>query len=262
MNRLSVWLGMLLLAIGLATATAAAAAEPADQGYVLGPDDAVQVVVYGQADVSITTRIKADGTIVMPLIGTLKASGQTNISLAKLITDKLTQGGFLKTPVVNVEIGAYVSKSVNVAGRVGTPGIIPLDRPYRALDVLLKAGWLRETGANYVYLRRSGAPEQRLDVDAMVRGDMDKNPLLRADDTLYVPEADTFFIYGQINRPGSFPVLAGMTIRQALAVAGGATPQGSTGKVGLVRGSAKVVDADLAQVVQKNDVIIVKERLF
>ncbi len=262
MIRITFWLRLLLVAIGLAFGNAAMAAEPVDQGYVLGPDDAVQVIVYGQTDVSTTTRIKADGTIVMPLIGTLKVSGLTNIGLAKLVTDKLTQGGFLKAPVVNVEIGAYVSKSVNVAGRVATPGIIALDRPYRAVDVLLKAGWLRETGASYVYLRRPGSPEQRLEIEAMVRGDLDKNPLMRADDTLYVPEADNFFIYGQINRPGTFPVLAGMTIRQALAVAGGATPQGSTGKVGLVRSGGKEVDADLSQVVQKNDVIIVKERLF
>lgn len=237
------------------------AAQPY-QGYVLGPDDSIQVIVYGQPEAGITTRIKADGSIVMPLIGTVQAAGQTNIGLAKLVGDKLSQGGFLKDPVVNVEIGSYVSKSVNVAGRVGAPSIVPLDRPYRALDVLLKSGWIRENGATYVFLRRPGSPEVRLDIEGLVRGDPDKNPLLRDGDTLFVPDADQFFISGQINRPGGFAIVPGMTVRQALAVAGGVTATGSSNKVGLIRGGAKEVDADMATVLQKNDIIIVKERLF
>jgi polysaccharide export outer membrane protein len=161
-----------------------------------------------------------------------------------------------------VEVTQYVSRSVNVAGRVGAPGIVPLDRPYRALEVLLKAGWIRENGASYVYLRRPGQVEMMLAVEDLVRGTPDKDPLLQTGDTLFVPDADNFFIYGQINRPGSFPVLPGITVRQALAIAGGVTATGSANKVGLVRGNAKEVDADLSQPVQKNDVIVIKERLF
>lgn len=250
------------IAVLLMASTGVMAADPGDGGYVLGPDDAIQVVVFGQPDVGITTRIKSDGTIVMPLIGAIKAAGYTNISLAKALADKLTSGGFLKSPIVNVEIGSYVSKSVNVAGRVAAPGIVPLDRPYRALDVLLKTGWIRDNGAAYVYLRRPGSPEQRLDVDGLVRGDSDKDPVLRPGDTLYVPDADQYYITGQVNRPGSLPILPGMTARQALALAGGVTATGSGNKVGLIRGGAKEVDVDLNTVIQKNDVIVVKERLF
>lgn len=246
----------------LALAVPAMAADPVDAGYVLGPDDSIQVIVYGQPDAGITTRIKSDGTIVMPLLGIIKASGQTNIGLARTITDKMTQGGFLKDPVVNVEIGSYVSKAVNVAGKVANPGIYPLDRPYRALEVLLKSGWIRENGASYVYLRRPGSPETRLESEGLVRGEADKDPLLRPGDTLYVPDADQFFVTGQVNRPGALPVLPGMTMRQALALAGGVTATGSGNKVGLIRGGAKEIDAELSVPVQKNDVIIVKERLF
>jgi polysaccharide export outer membrane protein len=252
----------LMVAGMLAGAGASVVQAQAYQGYVLGPDDSIQVIVYGQPEAGISTRIKADGTIVMPLIGTVQAAGLTNIALAKLVADKLSQGGFLKSPVVNVEIGSYVSKSVNVAGRVASPSIVPLDRPYRALDVLLKTGWIAPSGASYVLLRRPGSPEIRLDAEGLVRGDPDKNPLLKDGDTLFVPDADQFFISGQINRAGSFPIVPGMTVRQALAIAGGVSATGSTNKVGLIRGGAKEVDADLSTVIQKNDVIVVRERLF
>ncbi len=242
--------------------TTPVSAQPAEAGYVLGPDDSIQIIVYGQPEAGISTRIKADGTIVMPLIGTVKAEGLTNVGLAKLVGSKLTDGGYLKSPVVNVEIASYVSRSVNVAGKVANPAIVPLDRPYRALDVLLKTGWIRDAGATYVLLRRSGAAEARLDIEALVRGEDDKNPLMRAGDTLFVPDADQIYINGQVNRPGSFPIVAGMTIRQALAAAGGLTATGSSGKVGLSRGGAKETDVDPSMIVQKNDVIVVKERLF
>lgn len=241
---------------------AVAQAQTPEQGYVLGPDDSVQVIVYGQPEFGVTTRIKSDGTIVMPLIGTVKAAGQTNITLAKLVTDKLTSNGFLKDPIVNVEIGNYVSKTVNVAGKITAPGIYALDRPYHALDVLLKAGWIRENGATYVYLRRPGQPEMKLEVEGLVRGDDTKDPLLRPGDTLYVPDTDVYYMSGQVNRPGAFPIQPNLTIRQALVLAGGVTATGSQNKVGLVRNGAKEVDADTSQIIQKNDIIVVKERLF
>lgn len=262
MKSLTVWLTRLVMMVLLGSAGVALAADTGSTGYVLGPDDAVQIIVYGQTDASVSTRIKSDGTIVMPLIGTIQVAGTTNITLAKLITEKLSSAGFFKSPIVNVEVAGYVSKSVNVAGRVTTPGIYPLDRPYRALDILLKAGWIRENGASYVYLRRLGSAEIRLESEGLVRGGPDKDPVLQPGDTLFVPDADNFFIYGQINRPGTFPVLQGMTIRQAMAIAGGVTPTGSANKVGLIRAGGKEVDADLSQQIQKNDVIVVKERLF
>jgi polysaccharide export outer membrane protein len=256
------FLRLAILVAMLFGATLAAAQTTPESGYVLGPDDSVQVVVYGQPEFGVTTRIKSDGTIVMPLIGTIKAAGMTNITLAKAVTDRLTSNGFLKDPIVNVEIGGYVSKSVNVAGKVTAPGIYALDRPYHALDVLLKAGWIRENGANYVYLRRPGQAEVRLDVEGLVRGNDTQDPLLRAGDTLFVPDADVYYMSGQVNRPGSFAMQPNLTIRQALVLAGGVTATGSANKVGLIRGGAKEVDADPSQVIQKNDIIVVKERLF
>lgn len=233
-----------------------------EAGYVLGPDDTVQVVVYGQPEFNVTTRIKTDGSIIMPLIGSVRAAGQTNLGLGNLITDQLTKSGFLKSPIVNIEILTYASKTANIAGKVTQPGILPLDRPYRVLEALLKSGWVRDQGAAYVYLRRTGQPEQTLLVEDLVRGGPDKDPLLRPGDTVFVPDAELFYVTGQVARPGMLPILPGMTIRQALASAGGVTASGSANKVGLVRNNAKEVDADPSQPVLKNDVIIVKERLF
>lgn len=261
MLRIALRMFAALMVAAAGSAAMAAAPGLTTPGYILGPDDTVQVVVFDQKDVGVTTRIKSDGTIIMPLIGAVQASGQTTISLAALISDKFIKGGFLKAPVVNVEVGGYASKRVNVAGRVGAPGVYPLDREYHVLEMLLKSGWVKDNGANYVYLRRADGKEQRLEVEGLVRGSADKDPILAAGDTLYVPEADTFFIYGAIARPGAMPILPGMTVRQALALAGGVTATGSDRKISLFRGG-KESDIGVDGVLQKNDVLMVKERLF
>lgn len=247
-----------------AQATAAVAtAAPVDGGYVLGADDTITVQVFGQPDAGVTTRIKADGTIIMPLIGTVKAAGETQLQLAEIIKNKLVSGGFLKQPIVNIEIGSYVSKTVNVAGKVSTPGVYPLDKQYTVLEILLKSGWIREQGAGYVYLRRAkGGEEIKLDAEGLVRGAPDKNLVLAPGDTLYVPDTDTFYISGQVGHPGTFPIMKDMTVRQALAIAGGVTAAGSEHKVALIRAGGKEVPAKLDAPVQKGDVYIVKERLF
>jgi polysaccharide biosynthesis/export protein len=58
-------------------------------------------------------------------------------------------------------------------------------------------------------------------------------------------------------------ILPGMTVRQAIGLAGGVTPSGNANKVGLIKGgTGKEVDADPAQKIENGDVIIIKERLF
>jgi len=256
----AVWRGAVALLAGLVLAVPAVAQQV---GYVLGPDDTISVAVYGQTDAGVQTRIKPDGTIVMPLIGSVQASGQTVITLADLVKKKLVSGGYFKDPIVNVEVGAYVSKTVNVAGKVGNPGLYPLDRNYRVLELLLKAGWVKDQGANFVYLRRADGKETRLETEALVRGALDKDPYLQPGDTLYVPDAETFYVYGQINKPGALPILPGMTVRQALALAGGVTATGNDKKIGLYRvGSKEKDEIELDALVQKNDILVIKERLF
>ncbi|WP_353216591.1 polysaccharide biosynthesis/export family protein [Sandarakinorhabdus sp.] len=252
----------LAFALSLAAAPGVQAQDGAYKGYMIGPDDTIQVIVYGQGEFNVTTRVKSDGTIVMPLIGIVKADGETNVTLARNITDKLVSGGFLKSPLVNVEIGAYVSRTVNVAGNVGTSGIYPLDRPYHALEVLLKAGWVRVDAASFVYFRRPGQPVRTLEVEQLVRGEKDSDPLLQPGDTLFVPPAETFFIYGAVGAAGMKAMLPNMSIRQAIALAGGVTQAGNANKAGLIRGNGKEMDVDPSQKVQNGDIIVIKERLF
>jgi len=258
--------GLAFLAVVLAFGALAAAPAQAqlDTGYQLGPSDSITVVVYGNNEFNVETRIKPDGSIVMPLIGKVQASGKTVITLADEITRRLEAGNFLRDPIVNVEIGQYNSRYVRIAGKVATPGLLPLDRNYRVLDMLLRAGWVAEGASDYVTLRREdGSEPTRLLTEDLARGGPGSDITLRAGDTLFVDDAEVVYVTGQVNRPGIYALKPNMMIWELLATAGGVTATGSGNKVGLKRGgAAKETDADGQTKLQVGDVVNVKERLF
>src|SRR3546814_1692195 len=86
------------------------------------------------------TRIKPDGTIVMPLLGSVKASGQTILTLADRIGKKMESAGLLRKPIINVEVVQMVSQTATVLGKVTAPGVVPLDREMTVSTVLGRVG--------------------------------------------------------------------------------------------------------------------------
>ena len=238
-----------------------AATGPAT-GYVLGPNDSITVVVYGQNEFNVQTRVKSDGSIVMPLIGRVEAQGKTVITLADEITRRLVSGNFLKDPIVNVEINEYNSRYVRVAGKVGAPGLVPLDRSNRLLDILLRAGWVRPEGSQYITIRHvADGSEMKINSEELARGDT-ADIQLAAGDTLFVADAELVYLTGAVARPGAYPMKPGMTIADVIAQAGGVGPTGSNGKVGLKRGDEKEVSVEQSIKLEPGDIVNVRERLF
>lgn len=74
-----------------------------------------------------------------------------------------------------------------------------------------------------------------------------------------------FYIYGEVTKPGSYPFVSGMTVVNAVAMAGGFTYRARTGSVRIVRGNdpqRKQITADKDTPVLPGDVIEVPERYF
>jgi polysaccharide biosynthesis/export protein len=264
-RRLAALLLAALMALVLAPAALAQGAAPAaapSPGYVLGPNDAISVIVYGQSEFSVATRVKADGSIVLPLIGKVQAQGKTVLTLADEITRRLVQGNYLREPIVNVEVTDPASSFVRVAGKVGAPGLVPLDRSTRLLDVLLRSGWVQDSGSEIIFIRRA-ATNQEIEVSTkdLARGTI-ADVTLQPGDTVFVPASEIVYLTGAAMSPGSYPLKRDMTVSELLAMAGGVGPMGSSGRFGLKRGDEKEVDVTGTEKLQAGDVIRVRERLF
>lgn len=243
-----------------APATPAAAPRAAAEGYRLGPDDEVKVFVYGQPDLSVTTRVKADGTIRLAMLGAVDVRGKTTAELADAIAAGYANGGYLERPSVNVEVSQFVSRFVTVLGNVPQAGNYPLDRPYTVAGMLARAGGATATGANAVILTPAdGSGPVRISLAEMNAG---ASRPLAPGDILFIPPAEKVYVYGQVQSPGAFTFVPGQTFRQALALAGGPTLAGSTRRIKVRRAGKEVEGLNLDDPVKPEDVLVIREKLF
>jgi len=244
----------------VAAATAGHGATTSATEYVIGPEDTIEVEVVGQPD-RTRVRVYTDGTIQMNLIGRVSVAGLTPRQASTEIAAKLKSGGFYANPVVNVEVTGFSSRYVTVLGAVNSPGLVPINREYHLSEILARVGGVREIAADYLIVRSENGPEKRYSIDKLAAGDAKDDPLVAAGDKIFSPQAEVFYIQGEVKSPGSYPLKTSMTIAQAIARGGGLTESGSGGRVKVNRGG-KTIKLEPTELVQPGDVLTIPERLF
>lgn len=242
----------------------------ADNDYRMGTGDVLRITVYGQPDLATEARVGASGNISFPLIGDVKLAGITPAQGEAEIAQRLSKGGFILEPFVSLNVVQYRSQQISVLGRVNRPGKFTLEKVSRISDVLALAGGISGDGADTVTLMRTrdGKPEYReIDVIALFKpGGEDSNVLVQDGDIINVARQPVFYIYGEVQRPGTFRLEQNMNLVQALSLGGGVTTRGTQKGIRILRrdanGGMQELEAKLADPVKKDDVIYVKESLF
>jgi polysaccharide export outer membrane protein len=244
-----------------AAAPAPAANSMSEDSYLLGPGDTIEVRVLGQNDFTTRSRLREDGTIALPFIGDVKASGQNSTTFARTVAARLDKGGFYAKPIVNVEIVSFSSRYVTVLGAVGQSGLQPVDREYHLSEILARSGGLRADSNDEIIIRNDAGEEKRLTYSSVALGMPDSDPIVKPGDRIFAPVAESFYIYGQVNAPGAYPTKRDLSFRNALGRAGGLTANGSQGKIKIFR-KGEQVKLGLEEKVQPGDTIVVGEKLF
>jgi polysaccharide biosynthesis/export protein len=261
---------LLIFCTVFATPLAISQATP---DYLLGAGDVVRFNVFQQPDLSIEVRVSEGGTISYPLIGLVKIGGLTPSQAEVLVATKLKEGNFIQSPQISLNVMQFKSAQVSVLGNVNRPGRYPLEQnTMRLTEVLaLAGGVIPGVGADSVVLiaERNGKL-QRMEIDlvALFAGsDLAKDVALKGGDSLFVNKAPIFYIYGQVQRAGSFPLDRGMTMAQGIAKGGGVTLRGTEKSFRVQRkntaGAAEWLDgAKLEDIVRPDDLIFIRESLF
>lgn len=254
-------------ALVLLVAACAQAAE-GKENYRLGPGDSIRIDVYDTPELDRTARLNEKGQVGYPLVGTLELGGLTPAEAADRIAARLKAENILRNPQVTVAVEAYRSRRVTVLGAVPEPGEYFLSDERTVVDVLAKAGWVKENGADYVLLTRAtsdGESQYRLTLDALTSGEH-RGLQAQAGDRLFVPKQQVFYIQGAVNNAGSYRFQDDMTVMEAISVGGGLTKRGSRGRIEIKRrddnGDVQTFDAELDDRLRPNDTVLVKERLF
>jgi polysaccharide export outer membrane protein len=284
MNGIRRLLQALLLALCAGAALAATnpppaaqrPAQPGQQGtpdYRIGGGDVLHILVYQNPDLTLDARVSDSGFISFPLLGTVKVGGLTVSEAENFIANGLKKGDFVKNPQVTVVLMQVRGSQVSVLGQVNRPGRYPLETAQTRLsDVLALAGGITVgTGSDVVTVvgTREGRP-MRLDVDlprVFSANDRQGDIVLQNNDVVWVDRAPLVYIYGEVQRPGSFRIERGMTVMQALAAGGGLTQRGTEKGIRVHRhddatGKVQVLQPAMDDQVRDGDVIYVRESLF
>jgi len=243
----------------------------ADSRETLGAGDSIRVTVFQNPELTTETRISERGTIVFPLIGEVALAGQTPTEGGVRIAEQLKQGNYIRNPQVSLAVIQVRSRQVSVLGQVGRPGRYALDDINSKLtDILALAGGISPGGDDVVTVMVARGGQIRkleIDVPKMYRsGDLSHNIEVESGDTIYVQRAPLFYIYGEVQRAGSYRLEPNMTVMHALSTGGGLTLRGTQRWLKIHRrmpdGTVQQLDAQLADPVQPDDVIYVRESLF
>lgn len=261
--------------------------------YQVGPEDLLEIGIYGQEKLNRAVRVSGQGDITMPLLGAVKVAGLTPHKIEKRL-EELYDAQYLVNPQVTVIVKEFRYQRVSVTGAVTRPGTYELIGPRPLLEVLSLAGGLSAQSAGDVVnvIRHQKAPEpggamntetsqtspppvETLVIDIRRLGSVESpglNIMVANGDVVYVPFADTAYVMGAVKQARSIPVRENLTVSQAVALAGGLDPLLASSSITIMRfdkqGSPISIKANLKSIIDRNepdipikgsDVVVVNE---
>ena len=274
---------LILMAVALASAppVLSSPSQRAATDYVVGSQDVLTITSYNQADLSGKFTIEADGTFSYPLIGRFSAGGLTLRAVEEALEKRLKDEGFFTNPQIAVAVETYKSQKFFIVGEVRSPGTYPLSGNMTLVEALARAGSTLPTASGEAIIVHGGDsttgsvipttdPDDpnvvRMNLRELENGGFSQNAVLRDGDTIFVPRAESIYVFGQVKGPGAYGLQQkNTTVLQALALAGGLTSRGSTNRIQIVRivnGKKEEISAKLTDVVRAGDTIVVRERFF
>jgi polysaccharide export outer membrane protein len=268
----------ILIFVLLAPLTAAPQAPPpvqSEKDYIIGPEDVLEIQVWGNKDLNQAVFVRPDGRTSLPLVGEIGVAGKSVQQLQDHLTnvyEKTVRGA-----VVTVIVKEIRSRPVYFIGGFGKPGVMQLTRELTLLQAIsINGGVLPNADAEKGFVLRA---DKRIPIDfnrLVQRGDLSQNPKLEPGDSVVVPLADSVYVNGEVKAPGAVKYTGDLTVLKALTQVGGLTPLAAGGRVDILRGNSEKkerirVDVDKMMRspdenqdlrLQPNDIIFVPQRLF
>ena len=214
----------------------------AQKNYLLGPEDVIDIIVWGHDDLTRRLPVSLDGTITFPMIGEMKAVGKSTQDLEKEMAEKLGDG-YLVNPQITVTVKEYKSQIVFVMGQVERPGTYPIIQENTLLFFLSQAGGpatLKEKapGEEVVIIRPKNPTSRgmtleeaaekketiiKLSLKDVLAGDPIHNITIKNGDSIIIPRREFFFVLGEVKNPDQYDLERGTNILMALSKGGGPT---------------------------------------
>lgn len=212
----------------------------AAEEYVLGPEDVISINVWESPNLSRTVVVRAGGTVTFPPLGDIPAAGKTSTVLARDLEREI-YNSLRKTSQVTITVVVYNSQKVFVSGQVAVQGRHSFEELPDLMGLLAEVGGLSPTAdlSNVRIVRTEGELKRTINVDlssAVASGNLAGLPRLQTNDLIIVPAnaaaatagaigggvgTGTIYVMGAVGRQGPIGAATGLTLFQALSLAGG-----------------------------------------
>jgi polysaccharide export outer membrane protein len=249
-------------------------------GTMIGVGDIINIRISEEPDVSGQYQVSDSGDVKIPLLEKpIHADGMSTFDFSSKLAQELKTQQILKDPYVTVFIERGMTQNVTVAGPVARPGIYPIERPTRLLDVLSMAGGLAPNAGGTITITHApdakegkdakasddggtGATSENIDVATLMSGDNRvANVLVHAGDNINVGGAAIVYVVGAVTKPGAFAVQdprKGLSVLKAIALVEGTTPTAKMGSAIIVRKSTnetgrEEIPLDLNKIIKGKD---------
>jgi polysaccharide export outer membrane protein len=159
----------------------------------IGSGDVINISVFPAEEFSREVTVQPDGTIEIPLLGSLKVQGQTQDDLQKLLISRFSK--YVSNPSITLNVRKFSDSQVSIIGQVMTPGQYEYREGMRLLDLVASARGPQDyakMNTVRVYRRGKGPGAGhelvfKTDLAAVFDGKLDKNIPLSTGDIVYVP---------------------------------------------------------------------------
>nr|WP_281415672.1 SLBB domain-containing protein [Pelotalea chapellei] len=218
---------------------------PASGNYTLGSGDSLNITIWGSLSAKYELPIDRNGEITIPKVGVIGVSGLTYAQASEAIKKAISR--FYKNFELNVTLGKTRTIQVFVVGEVEKPGSLQVSSLSSIIDALSAAGGPSRNGTlRNVRLMRDGKMISEFDLyQFMLTGDRSKDERLQNGDTILVPViGPVVAVAGEVKRPAIYEMKGNTSLADAIAMAGGITAAGYTGKIQVERianNTAKII---------------------
>ena len=226
----------------------------ADDAYRIGPEDVVEIKFWQDNTLDAMVKVRLDGKISLDIVGEVEAAGLTSAELEKSIVRQMSRYNKAISQAV-VRVVTYGHLKVFVSGQVHTPGKYTFEIIPDIWELINEAGGVTELGdLTRVTIIRGGDRAGEVEVvnvsSLMSAGRRKDLPLVYADDTIEIPRTpagipgrtigegaeakNMFYVVGEATNPGPHQIESNIDLLDAIALAGGPTPDANTKKVTVI----------------------------
>jgi polysaccharide export outer membrane protein len=218
-----------------------------DDRYRIGFQDVLEVQVFKHPNLSQRVSVGPNGTILLfrldkPVAAVCKTERELATEIANAYKEK-----FIRDPQVTVVVAEQKSQSFAVLGAVEKPGSFFVGRRIHLLEMLALAGGPNKEAGTRLLIARAGSRSECKEggvqdddvsvLDYKIRDVQEGKQIvwMKPGDVVTVLDADIVYMYGDVNKQGSYKIREPITLTQAIVSAEGLKPAAKKNKIRVLR---------------------------